>query len=125
MRDAVDALTGEAECTLVTRGRTSGEPRAITIWFAAVGRTVYLLSGGGEAAHWVRNLRADPAVAVIAGGVRVEGRARVIAPDEPDDTIAREAIAAKYGSTGLKTWLRTSLPVAIDLEDEPRVTDPG
>ena len=125
MRDAVDALTRETECTLVTRGRTSGEPRAITIWFAAVGRTIYLLSGGGEAAHWVRNLRADPAVAVIAGGVRVEGHASVIAPDEPDDAIAREAIAAKYGTTGLKTWLRTSLPVAIDLEDDPRVTEPG
>ena len=84
-----------------------------------MGRTVYLLSGGGEAAHWVRNLRADPAVAIVAGGVRVEGQARVIAPDEAEDPVAREAIAAKYGTTGLKTWLRTSLPVAIDLEDRP------
>jgi deazaflavin-dependent oxidoreductase (nitroreductase family) len=115
--DAEDALAREIECTLVTRGRTSGEPREVTIWFAAVGRTVYLLSGGGEAAHWVRNVRADPAVAIVAGGIRVEGRARVIAPDEPDDQRAREAIAAKYGTTGLKTWLRTSLPVAIDLEE--------
>ena len=65
----------------------------------------------------MRNLQADPAVAIVAGGIRVEGRARVIAPDEPDDQRAREAIAAKYGTTGLKTWLRTSLPVAIDLEE--------
>ena len=114
-----DAFARAIECTLVTRGRTSGEPRPVTIWFAAVGNTVYLLSGGGEAAHWVRNLRADPVVAVIAGGVRVEGGARVIAPDEADDAAAREAIAAKYGTTGLKTWLRTSLPVAIDLDDGP------
>ena len=39
-------------------------------------------------------------------------------PDEPADATAREAIAAKYGTTGLKTWLRESLPVAIDLDDE-------
>ena len=31
-----DACAGAIECALVTRGRTSGEPRAITIWFAAV-----------------------------------------------------------------------------------------
>jgi deazaflavin-dependent oxidoreductase (nitroreductase family) len=110
------AFARAIECTLVTRGRTSGEPRPITIWFAAVGRTVYLLSGGGEAAHWVRNLRADPAVTIEAGGVRVQGNARVVV-GEAEDPLARDAIAAKYGTTGLKTWLRTSLPVAIDLSD--------
>jgi len=113
---AEDSFARATECTLVTRGRTSGEPRPITIWFAAVGRTIYLLSGGGEAAHWVRNLRADPAVAVIAGGVRRDGRARIV-QGEAEDPVAREAIAAKYGTTGLKTWLRVSLPVAIDLDD--------
>jgi deazaflavin-dependent oxidoreductase (nitroreductase family) len=114
----VDAvLAHEVECTLVTRGRTSGELRAITIWFAAVGRTLYLLSGCGEGAHWVRNLRADPAVEVHVGGAHLTGRARVVTPDEPADAAARAAIAAKYGTTGLTTWLRTSLPVAIDLED--------
>jgi deazaflavin-dependent oxidoreductase (nitroreductase family) len=123
--DAEDAFASAIECTLVTRGRASGEPRPVTIWFAAVGPTVYLLSGGGEAAHWVRNLRADPAVGVISGGVRVEGRARVVTPDEADDAAAREAIAAKYGTTGLKTWLRTSLPVAIDLEDDRPPTERG
>ena len=112
-----DALTREVECTLVTRGRRSGELRAITIWFAAVGRTIYMLSGGGDAAHWVRNLRADPAVAVHVGGRQLTGRARVVTPDEPADAAAREAIAAKYGTTGLKTWLRTSLPVAIELDE--------
>ena len=111
-----EALAREIECTLVTRGRRSGEPRPIVIWFAAVDRTVYLLSGGGEAAHWVRNLRADPAVEVRVGGRQFRGRARVVTPDEPADAAARDAIAAKYGTTGLRTWLRTSLPVAIDLE---------
>jgi deazaflavin-dependent oxidoreductase (nitroreductase family) len=123
--DVDDAFAGATECTLVTRGRTSGEPRAITIWFAAVGRTAYLLSGGGEAAHWVRNLRADPSVAIIAGGVRAEGLARVVAPDDPADPAARQAIAAKYGTTGLQTWLRTSLPVAIDLADAPADREGG
>ena len=114
-----DAFARAIECTLVTRGRTSGEPRPITIWFAAVGRTVYLLSGGGEAAHWVRNLRADPAVddrSRAGSGSRARSRASL---DEAEDPVAREAIAAKYGTTGLKTWLRTSLPVAIDLADAP------
>ena len=118
MADAEDAFARAIECTLVTRGRTSGEPRAITIWFAAVGRTVYLLSGGGEAAHWVRNLRADPGGRDHRGRGACRGAgARARAGRGRRTRVAREAIAAKYGTTGLKTWLRTSLPVAIDLED--------
>ena len=104
------------ECTLVTRGRTSGQPRPIVIWFAAVDRTAYLLSGGGEAAHWVRNLRANSAVEVVVCGHRLAGVARVV-EGEAEDGVARGAIAGKYGTTGLETWLRTSLPVAIDLEE--------
>ena len=73
-----EALARAIECTLVTRGRTTGEPREVVIWFAAVGSTVYLLSGGGESAHWVRNVRADPAVEVVVGGARYPGRARLV-----------------------------------------------
>ena len=43
-----EALAREIECTLVTIGRTSGPPRSTTIWFAAVGRTMDMLSGGSR-----------------------------------------------------------------------------
>ena len=110
-----DGLRRSLVCRLTTTGRTTGQPREIEIWFAAVADRVFLLSGGRDRAHWVRNLQADPNVTVRIGGRSFAGRARVV-EGEADDPVARQAIAAKYGTTGLKTWLRTSLPVAIDLE---------
>jgi deazaflavin-dependent oxidoreductase (nitroreductase family) len=102
---------------LTTTGRRTGEPRRITIWFAAVGDVVFMLAGGREDAHWVRNLRADPRVRVEIRGRTFEGRGRAV-EGEVDDPLAREAVAAKYGTKGLTAWLRDSLPVRIELERE-------
>jgi len=110
-----DDLRAATVCHLTTIGRRSGERREIEIWFAAVGDRVYLLAGGRERAHWVRNLIAEPRVTLRIRGRRFEGRA-VPVEGTADDPVARDAIAAKYGTTGLKGWLRDSLPVAIDLE---------
>jgi deazaflavin-dependent oxidoreductase (nitroreductase family) len=112
-----DALRAAPECGLTTTGRRSGEAREIAIWFAAAGDRLYLLAGGREQAHWVRNLRADPAVRVRIAGRSFDGLARVV-EGQADDPLARAAIAAKYGTTGLRHWLRESLPVAIDLVGE-------
>jgi deazaflavin-dependent oxidoreductase (nitroreductase family) len=113
-------LARRSVCQLETTGRRSGLPRRIEIWFAADPDRdrIYLLSGGRDHAHWVRNLRVDPSVRVrIAdrwfGGVATE------VDGGPDDALARRALAAKYqgwrDGLALSTWARESLPVAIDL----------
>ncbi len=112
-----DDLRAASECRLITTGRKTGNPREIRIWFAAVEDRVFMLAGGREGAHWVRNVQADPVVRVRIGRRTFDGRGRPI-EGEPDDAVAREAIAAKYGTQGLETWLRESLPVRIDLERE-------
>jgi deazaflavin-dependent oxidoreductase (nitroreductase family) len=58
----------EQYCYLTTRGRVSGRPHRIEIWFALDGSTLYLLSGGRERSDWVKNLRATPEVTVELGG---------------------------------------------------------
>jgi len=115
-----ETLRAEVECRLLTRGRITGLPREITIWFAADpgADRLFLLSGGREQAHWVRNLAADPRVTVRIRDRSFEATARVIAADEDDDRVAREALAAKYGTKWLTRWLRESLPVEIRLERE-------
>ena len=110
-----DQLRGEVECRLVTIGRRSGQPREISIWFAGVEDHLFLLAGGREQAHWVRNLMAEPRVQVGIGSRMFEGRARVV-EGGTDDAAARSAIAAKYGTKWLQRWLRESLPIRIDLE---------
>ena len=117
-------LARRSICDIETIGRVSGRPRRIEIWFAADPRRdrIYVLSGGRDRAHWVRNLRVDPSVRV-----RIAGRWFVGTADEieggPDDGLARRLLAAKYqgwsADGDLSSWARGSLPVAIDLRPTP------
>jgi deazaflavin-dependent oxidoreductase (nitroreductase family) len=112
-----DELRAADECDLTTTGRTTGQPRTIRIWFAADGDRLYMLAGGRESAHWVRNVQADPRVRVRIVRRSFEGSARVVEGTD-DDPLARRALAAKYGTKWLTRWLRESLPVRIDLHRE-------
>jgi deazaflavin-dependent oxidoreductase (nitroreductase family) len=113
------ALAREPFCYLTTVGRRSGEPRRIEIWFAAGESepTIYLLAGGRERAGWVRNLRREPRVTVEIGTRRFTGTARVLAPADAEDGIARRLVYEKYrAAEALEEWRDSALPVAIDLE---------
>ena len=114
------AHADDAVCHLQTIGRTSGRPRTIEIWFATDGSRIYLLAGGRDRAHWVRNLRADPRVRVRIGGQTIQGRAEVIEGSDRD-ALARRLLAAKYQrwrpGAPLSRWAASSLPVEI-LPDE-------
>ena len=117
----MDDQDGAAFCYLTTTGRVSGRPHTIEIWFARHGRTLYLLSGGGDRSDWVRNLRRHPEVTVRLGrrdAAELAGRARVVEPGSDEDELARRLVVAKYQSTyggDLSGWRRSALPVAVDL----------
>ena len=113
-----ERLAGEDFCYLTTVGRRSGKPHTIEIWFARENGNLYLLSGGRDAADWVRNLRKTPAVTVRIGSRTVAARAReVTAPDE--DALARRLLDGKYmgwkAGKRLSSWARSALPVKIEL----------
>lgn len=113
----LEALWREPFCYLTTIGRRSGRPHTIEIWFAARGRTLYVLAGGGRRSDWVANLLRTPAVDVRVGDHRFEGRARIVT-DDREQELARSAVYDKYaaGYAGdLLDWRRRALPVAIDL----------
>lgn len=70
---------GDAEFLyLTTTGRTSGQPREIEIWYVERAGRHYLIAEHGDAAQWVKNLRADPHVRVRVGARRYAGRARAV-----------------------------------------------
>jgi deazaflavin-dependent oxidoreductase (nitroreductase family) len=105
-------------CYLTTRGRVSGEPHEIEIWFALDGATLFLLAGGGEGSDWVRNLRVDPAVTVRLRDVTYDAIARVVDPGTDEDARARRLVFEKYEprySGSLASWRESSLPVAVDV----------
>ena len=118
------ALADEQYCYLTTKGRMSGEPREIEIWFglaapgaAPGGWTLYMLSEGRDRSNWVRNLVRDSRVMVRIGDSSFDGRARVV-EDAEEDAAARSLLLDKYSagySGDLTDWGRTALPVAVDL----------
>jgi deazaflavin-dependent oxidoreductase (nitroreductase family) len=114
----LERLADEKVCYLTTIGRRSGKRHTIEIWFAPHDRTLYLLSGGGDSADWVRNIRKTSAVRVRVGGRTVDGTAREIASPE-EDALARELLDEKYMSwkpgRRLSSWARAALPIAVDL----------
>jgi len=102
-------------CYLTTRGRTTGEPHEIEIWFAVSGVTLFLLAGGGTRSDWVRNLQAEPAVTVRLRDVTLEATARMIS--DPDEArLARTMLFDKYEprNPGLASWRESALPIAVD-----------
>lgn len=114
-------LANEEYCYLTTRGRVSGRPHEIEIWFGFMDGTLYLLSGGGEASDWVKNLQKTPQVTVRIAKRQFAGRARVL-PDQPEDAPVRKLLARKYQGwregRKLSEWARTALPVAIEFQNE-------
>ncbi len=122
--DDLAAAAADDFCYLTTRGRTTGEPHEIEIWFAVAGpadgggATLFMLSGGRDGSDWVRNLRADPAVTVRVRDVIYEATARVVMPGTDEDERARTLVFEKYeaGYSGsLASWRESALPVALDV----------
>ncbi len=114
----LDALVTESFCYLTTRGRVTGRPHEIEIWFSLVPerRTLYMLAGGGDRADWVKNLRREPAVTVRIAGEELKGTARLV-EDAGEDALARRLLVEKYERSpgSLSDWRRRALPVAVDL----------
>ena len=110
-------LASEEYCYLTTRGRRTGIPRTIEIWFGLNGDTVYMLSGGRDRSNWVRNLQHDPSVTIRISTATYAGRARVVNAGTEEDALARRLLLVKYtpGEGDLSKWGKTALPVAVDM----------
>ncbi|MEO8603339.1 MAG: nitroreductase family deazaflavin-dependent oxidoreductase [bacterium] len=101
------------QVTLTTRGRKSGQPRSVTIWFVADGkRGISVQHTTGQAAQWYRNLVADNAVTVDFGDGPIAARATPLSDlAAVQDVLAR--IRKKYWSAWLIRLLaRGATPVA-------------
>jgi len=83
-------VTGEGEfLCLTSKGRRTGLPREIEIWFTRRNGRYYVIAEHGERAQWVRNLRANASVRVRAAGPAFAARARVV------DAAAEQALASE------------------------------
>ena len=119
------ALADEEYCYLTTTGRVSGQPREIEIWFGLADGKLYVLSGGRDRSHWVRNIMAEASVSVRIGEATFHGEAHIVPPGSEEDALARRLLVAKYnpGRSGdLTDWGQTSLPVVVEMGSQGHVT---
>lgn len=98
---------------LTTKGRITGLPRQIEIWFVASGGALYILAEHSHKAQWVKNIARDPRVRVRLGARTFGASARALDPvaDGDEWRTAQRLAREKYG------W-GEGLPVRIT-PDEP------
>ena len=83
---------------LTTRGRKSGRPRQIEIWFTHRLGRFYVIAEYATS-HWLKNLQATPEVEVRVGTHSFSGLARALSEVEDADLVraVQELSQAKYG----------------------------
>ncbi len=87
---------------ITTRGRRSGKPHTVPIWFVTEGPTVYLGTLNARR-DWVRNLTKTPEVDLEVGDLRLRGRGRVVA-DPAAEAHIRNLLARKYWMAWIGSW---------------------
>ena len=94
-------FTAKRTVRLTTRGRKSGAPRTVTIWFVADGpRRILVQHATGAAANWYHNLVKEPAVTIDFGNGPITARATPITdPARIQQVLA--AVRRKYWSAWL------------------------
>ena len=92
---------------LITTGHRSGKPHEIEIWYVEHQGRYYIISERREAAHWVRNIRADAALCFRLGDTMSEDASWVagsgsVPADEDLIAAVKAKMDAKHGwSKGL------------------------
>lgn len=116
---SIDALAATEFCYLTTRGRRTGDPHRIEIWFVGHEGGVYLMSDS-DRADWYRNLVADPSVTLEIAGQTRTTTAAPVDPGEAANASVRPAMAAKYQAgyaDNLERWSTTAWLVRVEWPD--------
>ncbi|MBI3247642.1 MAG: nitroreductase family deazaflavin-dependent oxidoreductase [Deltaproteobacteria bacterium] len=103
MRD-LQALNRESVVELTVTGRKSGKPHTVKIWFAADREKVYVTSGRGLGAQWIKNLQKNPQVTLRIGTATLKGTASWREGPEVRATIF-PLFFRKYFSARIFSWV--------------------
>lgn len=106
-REYEAALQAARELTLVTKGRQSGQPREVELWFAYEAGYVYFLAGvdgSGRAMNWQRNIQANPEATLQLNGIVMRVLNQTV-----EDVVALKSqvwdlFLAKYGRNIMRRW---------------------
>ena len=95
MKADLDSVKGEKYIYLTTKGRKSGKPHTVELWFALAGGKVYL-SHEGERTDWMKNALKNERVGVKIGSLAFEAGAAVAPEGSESRESGKRALYEKY-----------------------------
>jgi deazaflavin-dependent oxidoreductase (nitroreductase family) len=101
---------------LETIGRKTGEPRRNPVGngLSPDGRTFWIVAEHGHDAGYVKNLEANPRVRLKIGREWREGRAQVVADDDPQARL--RAIGRRVNAAMVRAMGTNLLSIRVDLD---------
>jgi deazaflavin-dependent oxidoreductase (nitroreductase family) len=94
LADRLAAVSSYSTCRLTHRGRRSGRPYQVVIWFMVDGDIVYLATANASR-QWVRNLQANPSLSFEVGGGTFAGTSERV-NDAGEERHVMDLVVAKY-----------------------------
>lgn len=105
---------------LTTRGRKTGNPHTVELWFALIDKKIYL-SHEGLYTDWMKNILKDSRVEFRIGKVRFRGNARIV-EDRETFQLGKHALYFKYygkaNEDTIDDWFSESTIIEISTIDK-------
>jgi hypothetical protein len=112
-------VANEKYIYLTTRGRKTGNPHMVELWFAIAGKKIYL-SHEGAYTDWMKNILKDSRVEFRIGKIQFKGNARIAESGEIFE-LGKHALYLKYyGKADKDTiddWFSESTIIEISMVD--------
>ena len=105
---------------LTVRGRKTNRPYTVQVWFTIGQGNIYVTSGRGSNAAWVKNLRHTPEAELQIGTTRLRGRATWLDPATVESEVLPRFFR-KYWLARILGWVagwyREKFAFAIKVDD--------
>ena len=109
------SLSGKKLIFLTTKGRRTGRPHCVELWFAVSDSKIFL-SHEGQHTDWIKNIRKESIVSLRIGAVNYTGNARIV-DEKGIFNSGKHALYSKYYGTAsddvIDDWFSESTVVEV------------
>jgi hypothetical protein len=110
-------LADEKYIYLTTRGRKTGKPHTVELWFALAGKKIYL-SHEGAYTDYMKNILKDSQVEFKIGNIKFKGNSRIVEGGEAFE-VGKHALYLKYYGKAeedtINDWFSESTIIEISM----------
>ena len=115
-QSSIESVKDERFIRITTRGRKTGRPHEVELWFAFADGKIFL-SHEGELTDWMKNIEANQKVSGKIGSVRFESSGRLVKKGDAARELGEKALYEKYyGKAGrevIEDWFSLSSLIEI------------